>query len=627
MKTPKIFLTLILAWFAGTMIASAQQSPAVRAELQPDSIGLDDSTRLEVTVSGAEALSRPQLPPVDGLHFRAAGQSSQIRIINGQMSSSANFSYHVTANREGAFTIPPISVRSAGGVAETESLTLKVTASRGLAAPNPGSKTTPQGAESLIAQELAFLEVERAESNDRQHLYVGEMTPIAIRAFFREGVQVSLSGRPTLAEGSFTLRGLSEEPEQRRMEIDGQIYRVVTWYGALTGVKGGDFELKASLEANLGVPQPRQARRSPRGFNDPFFDSFFDGFLGRVEQREVSLESEPLGVTVRALPEVGRPDHFAGAVGQFTISDSKIPAEMHTGDPATLEVTVSGRGNFDRVPLPTLMPGEDWKVYTAKDRFDAGDRVGLSGEKRFEVPVIAQQPGTRELRFSLAYFDPEKGSYEVADGPVVPVVIEGKPVVATTPPTAPATQPVDPDALAPLRSDLGRVLADFTPLYRQGWFMAAQAGTSLVFLSLLGLLVARRHQQAHPERALLRESNRAIAAELAEVETARIQQDVPSFFASGRRALQLKLSRQWSDRAEAITTEEVVRRLSPDTDVAHFFTMADAAEFAGARPDPESLKSWQGCLEKALADLDEISVAKVGSRESRAWGQVAPRTS
>ena len=619
MKIQIIPFVILAAWLANTLSVSAQSAPDVSARLQPATITLDDAARLEVKLSGSDASARPQLPEVDGLNFQAAGQSNQIRIVNGRMSSSTSFSFHVTADKEGQFTIPPISVRSATGELQTEPLTLQVNASQGLTAPKPSAPPT-QGAASPSPQGLAFLQVDRADTPEREHLYVGEMTPIAIRAYFRDGVQVSLNSRPALAEGSFTLRGLSEEPEQQRIEVDGESYRVLTWYGGLTGVKDGDFDLKASLEATIGVPQKRQAPSRSRGFGDPFFDGFFDDFFARVEHRDVSLESDSLSVAVQALPDAGRPEHFSGAVGQFAINSFNIPADLHTGDPATMRVTVSGKGNFDRVALPALLPDDAWKLYRAKDSFDTADSIGLSGEKRFEVPVIAQEPGTREVKFSLAYFDPEKGDYQVAEGEAVSVAVVGEPVSANAIAEA-STDKVD--GLAPLRSDPGPVLANMKPLYQQGWFIAAQTGTSLAFLSVLGIAAVRRHRQVHPEIALLRKSNKAIAEQLVKVEDARIQHDVPAFFAAGRLALQFKLTQHWSGRPEAITTEEVVRRLSPEMAVAHFFAMADAVEFASSRPDPEALDSWRRNLEQAASEIDGLSTPDPQPGKTTAWGQVA----
>ncbi len=90
----------------------AQAAPQIEAQLQPSEIGLGESARLTVTLSGATSKTPPELPEVDGLNFQAAGQSSQISIINGETSSSIGFTYRVTAERTGEFEIPAIPPRT-----------------------------------------------------------------------------------------------------------------------------------------------------------------------------------------------------------------------------------------------------------------------------------------------------------------------------------------------------------------------------------------------------------------------------------------------------------------------------------------------------------------------------------
>ena len=124
----KPLIPTIITILAGALAAKA--APQIEAPLQPDEIGLGESARLTVTLSDASSSARPQIPEVDGLRIEPAGQSSQIRIINGQTSSSLGFSYRVTAQRTGDFEIPPISAQNL----QTDVLKLRV---------NKTSKVTP----------------------------------------------------------------------------------------------------------------------------------------------------------------------------------------------------------------------------------------------------------------------------------------------------------------------------------------------------------------------------------------------------------------------------------------------------------------------------------------------------
>ena len=41
-----------------------------------------------------------------------------------------------------------------------------------------------------------------------------------------------------------------------------------------------------------------------------------------VQQADITLKSKPVNVTVKPLPEVNKPSHFKGAVGNFKINAS-----------------------------------------------------------------------------------------------------------------------------------------------------------------------------------------------------------------------------------------------------------------------------------------------------------------
>ena len=109
--------------FACSALA-AQAAPQIAAQLQPDRIAVGESARLVVTLSGTSANVRPDVPQVEGLRIQPSGQSSQIRIVNGQTSSTTGFTYRVTPERAGEFEIPAIKAQNL----ETEPLELHVSA-------------------------------------------------------------------------------------------------------------------------------------------------------------------------------------------------------------------------------------------------------------------------------------------------------------------------------------------------------------------------------------------------------------------------------------------------------------------------------------------------------------------
>src|SRR5439155_14827185 len=88
--------------------------------------------------------------------------------------------------------------------------------------------------------------------------------------------------------------------------------------------------------------------------SDPFGSQFFAQFFGRGEEK--TLRTEPISITVKPLPEP-KPAEFKGAVGEFTLSAQVDKGKITVGQPLTLTLTVSGRGNIKSLPdiaLPSL---------------------------------------------------------------------------------------------------------------------------------------------------------------------------------------------------------------------------------------------------------------------------------
>ncbi len=83
--------------------------------------------------------------------------------------------------------------------------------------------------------------------------------------------------------------------------------------------------------------------------NDPFWGPMVSN---DVEER--SFEIKPVTISVRKLPEDGRPDDFKGAVGNYTIEIEIPKGDIVKGKEAIAVVTVRGEGSLTEKMLPEL---------------------------------------------------------------------------------------------------------------------------------------------------------------------------------------------------------------------------------------------------------------------------------
>ena len=79
--------------------------------LNRDTIGLDETAVLEVSISGnTQDIPRPNMPTLPTFEVYSQGQSSSISIVNGAVESSVTYRYMVMPQQAGSFMIENVSV-------------------------------------------------------------------------------------------------------------------------------------------------------------------------------------------------------------------------------------------------------------------------------------------------------------------------------------------------------------------------------------------------------------------------------------------------------------------------------------------------------------------------------------
>ncbi|MDX1417419.1 MAG: BatD family protein, partial [Candidatus Promineifilaceae bacterium] len=139
-----IIITAILGLFALPALAQAQAP--VTATADRSQLTTDEALVLTITIdSSAGRASQPTLPVLDGFQVESSSSSTQISIVNGNMTRSVNYMYTLRPTRAGQLTINPISVQIGGQVYATEPIIVEVSQGTGQLqpAPNPGMPSMP----------------------------------------------------------------------------------------------------------------------------------------------------------------------------------------------------------------------------------------------------------------------------------------------------------------------------------------------------------------------------------------------------------------------------------------------------------------------------------------------------
>ena len=586
-----------LCLFAPAGYAIAQTLDALAYEtIEPSRIKLGESATLRVTSFGR--LKDVALPTIPGLVFETIGRSQGFDFINGTAVPATFILIRVTPQFAGVFSIPglaptsrPIGLEVVKGD-EPNPYTWR--SQQPAPAPAPARAATaslPKGVQ-LEAGGAAFVHL----AIPARPIYVGESVPVEIDVGLRPGIVTSVNGLPTLKGSDFTFNNLSKQPERREETIEGSAFVVLTWHSALAAVTPGEFSLSAETPLTVKMSALSTADKAVASrLAWPLLQNMYSG----VAPKDMTIESSSSKLKVSPLPTEGQPQNFSGAVGDFRVSSDISPTSVAVGEPLTLRLHISGAGNFDRVDSTMFDHIDHWKTYPAKSSFTPSDTVGNEGEKVFEQPLIAAQPGEQSIPgLEFSYFNPNTRQYERAQTPSIKVTVTDSLASGSLSaltgaqslngaPTTGSTQGLRPDHRPPKNS-----VSDLRPLYFRAPFLAIP--TTLALL-LAGSWFAVRPNAA---RATFKAAERA----LAQLDAAAKAGDSSSFFEAARKTLLQTFAARWQMSTDQITVEELKARLGATSeDVERLFAIADEARYSENQPGSTDFHRWLNLIRGQLA--------------------------
>jgi hypothetical protein len=520
-------------------------APKVQAELDRARVAVGDWALLTITLDGVDADSTPVAPTVPGLHIQYldVARSSQtfLSIVNGRQSSrtmvTVQYRYRVEPMRSGRFDIPPFPVVVGGQTVMTPELTV-IAAEPG---PNPDY--------------LVEVEVQPQEA------FVGE--PVLLRTTWFVSTRVS--------DFTFSLPGLerlkvSDAPDPRPpgthpQDPDFQQFRFLGGmvYGIQAEVeyKGRRFTA-VTLDRIVTASEPGSYTLGPMrvAFDaaDTRSGSSIGVFPGRAKR--IVIASNPVTLTVKPLPEEGRPPGFDGLVGEYTLSAVAAPTAVRAGDPIELSWRVTGTVTADTVPPMVLTSQRELAdrfrvpVEPVVPRVQGKDAV-------FGATIRARQGVTRIPALTLSVFDTKSKQYKVLKSqPIDLDVAPGGIVSSDEPAVTAADEPERAAAIEPI--DRSPHAVDVDGLLGDRWaLVAAVAPVCGVMLGVAGVLASRRWSREPSVRA--RAAARRAVRDLRRIEPARA--DAADRAAAALRRFESRLRRLDAERAVLAEVERHIDRL------------------------------------------------------------------
>lgn len=405
------------------------------ATINPSSIGKNETAELRLMIENTGQVEQLVLPSLkDFIVVSGPNQESGIQNNNGVTKQYIGVSYQLRPKQKGNFTIGPASVKADGKILKTNAVTIEVTNSSstnnqngGSSALNPFSffdEPVQQQADNRdfiikkgenIAAKIdknIFIKVDV----DKTSCYIGEPIVVTYKLFTRLKSESNITKNPSFNGFSVIDLGQPGSSFYSIEKLNGRAYNVYTLRKSqLYPLQAGAMDIETvEVENNIHFIKETFLRSHQVNAND-ISNWERTGIPSEAMQDEkVTLQSKPIVISVKPLPDTNKPASFRGAVGNFTLQTGVEKNNLFSNDAGKLQLVIEGQGNIDLVNSPEIawLPGIESYEPKVTESLNK-QAVPVKGSKRFEYPFTVAKEGTYTLpAVEYSYFDPLLKKYK-----------------------------------------------------------------------------------------------------------------------------------------------------------------------------------------------------------------------
>ena len=450
-------LLFILFFIVTVNVTLLNAQPSLRAECPQKTIGKNDY--LQVAFKLENAVNVESINPPSFKNFvvlSGPNQESGMTSINGKVDQYVSISYVLKPNSTGNFTIAPAMAKADGKELKSNSLSINVTnssTSSGLGNnnlsnsfspfPNLNFDISPEPATHRF-DDYILKKGENIDDKVKKNIFiklevskpgcfVGESVTASYKLYSRLRSESTVTDAPSFNGFSVSDIPLNTNNASGVEKYNGRDYNVyVLRKVQLYPLQSGAITLDPIIADNKITFIKSEYAGSQKG--DMFLDmmqNFADATSPQdaVIEQHVNLQSKPVEINVKPLPEENKPADFKGAVGNFTIESSLQKDNISTDDAGNLKVAIAGAGNIQLVNAPKINWPEGIDGYDAKitDGIDKSS-VPMKGMKTFIYPFTASKKGSYIIpSITFSFFDPATSTYKsLSTNPLTVNVSRGK---------------------------------------------------------------------------------------------------------------------------------------------------------------------------------------------------------
>lgn len=397
---------LILFLTISSFVLSAQIN--FEATVSKSKLALNERLRIDFVMNqNGDNFSPPEFE-----NFQIIGgpnQSIKTSYVNGERKFSKTYSYFLKPLKKGTLKINQASIEIEGEIYKSLQIEVLITDS------------VKQPSDS-ITQYYNDDDIELRALISKGSPYLNEPITVVYKLYYKAPINISDARETETPNFKDFWSQIIKIPQLKvKREIyKGQNYNVVEWRKVvLYPQKVGELVI-SPLSLNLVLDVPTDKR----------------DFFGNViyDQTSQIISTGMRRIIVKDLPQLGKPDSFSGAVGNFEFDVILNKNSLRATESFQAELKVKGNGNLKLFDLPDILVPNSMELFEPeREELISTNLSGMSGSVSKYFTVIPRFQGNfpiEEVEFS--YFDPNTEKYKVVKSPRLTIDVYDGPVISST---------------------------------------------------------------------------------------------------------------------------------------------------------------------------------------------------
>ena len=578
----KKYFFLLLLSFQG-LLAQVQ----FEAKVSKQTLGLNERLRIDFTMNDDGDNFTP--PNFEGFKI-IAGPSQQVSQswVNGKSSFNKTYSYFLLPTQKGSLVIRQASIDIRGQIYKTSPIKITVTA----AVDQPRDPNDSQ----VSADDSLHLVAEISNTNP----YINEPITVVYKIYFSYNIGITNwreLDKPKYNDfwsQNIDIKQLVAEEGK----YNGEKYRFVTLRKTvLYPQKSGKLVIEPlSLDVDVQLPSNRR--------------NIFGQVLLVEDHKRVSAGAKT--ISVKALPESGKPADFSGAVGRFVFKVTPSKTNLKSGESLDLDVSVSGTGNLKLFTLPKPIVPTALEMYDPVHNEQVSTPLsGMTGKISDKYAIIPQYKGKYPIKpMVFTYFDLGSRSYKTITSPEIMVnVLEGP--NATDNAVAASPSDTKKEILSSAQFKFIKLKTELTSMKHKDFYGSTlfYILSVLPFLCIPVIVLFKKKKEAIDGDVAgnkIKLSNKLAKKYLSEAQK-EIGNKEPFYIALEKAMhnfLKAKINIETSEMSKEKISEILLERKANPEAITSFINLTENCEFA--RYAPSSSTAIQQDYDKAVAIISEL---------------------